>query len=263
MANRFNYTGRQKIKREHCMFLLQRSETGFYFDADLKLQGYELDPQARVYVEAYRRAGALWKRISFGSIGQMTIPPATERTLSEFGNDENILFRVKVTAESDGNARLLAHADQISPLKPDDVDANRKSLLGTRLEDLKGEIWRLDFSGGRPELLVDNKVPMGTNYAVDPVFRMLAGPSILRAILNEILITNDGERDDDDPEDWRHQWIEFVERLPGIEKCWEADSQVAEEDKQDWIDKAVQSFSRQHEFLQKLIEDQNKSEGKS
>ena len=70
MPKRFNYTGRQKILREHCTIQLRREERNLFFDADLKLESYQLDPQAHIFVEAYRRSGALWKRIPFGSVSQ-------------------------------------------------------------------------------------------------------------------------------------------------------------------------------------------------
>src|SRR4051812_9243484 len=109
MARRLNYTGRKKIARHDVSVRVHSNGQGLSFDADLsRLGGYRLDPQARVYVEAYRSASTAWERWDFGQVGIITPPPEDRRSLDRFGGADGLLFRVKVTAGGDALGKLLA-----------------------------------------------------------------------------------------------------------------------------------------------------------
>jgi hypothetical protein len=263
MPKRFNYTGRKKILTEHRSIQIRREDNSYYFDADLQLDSYHFDPNALIHVEAYRGSSALWKRIPFGRIAARKTPAVAERSLREFGDCKGIHFRVKVTADDTTNARILGQADQITPIHPEESEASRQSLLGTRTEKLNGELWRIDFDGARPELVLDEQLPGGTSYALDKTFQALVTPQVFRLILNEILVDNYGEGDEDDPLHWHNQWIKFAEKLPGMPAC--PDQQEPGDRKQQyssWIEDAVSAFARHARFLDVFLSLQER-EGRS
>ena len=130
MARRINYTGRKKINRGDIEIRVHANANGLTFDAELSRLGeYKLDPQARVYVEAYRGASTMWDRWDFGRVGLLTPPPIEQRTLDKFGGADGLLFRVKVSADGEALGKLLAEADAIRPLLPDDFDGHGDPLM--------------------------------------------------------------------------------------------------------------------------------------
>jgi hypothetical protein len=247
MPRRLNYTGRKKINREHTMVRIHRRVGELMFDADLKLADYKLDkitPPPRVYVEAYRGASTVWKRFDFGRIG--TMQPPEDRSLSEFGVPEGILFRVKVSAcEGETVGRLLAEADKIRPRLPDDKDQHGEPLIQHMpADDIGDEIWRVDFSGDMPLLKINSRVPMGVDqFLIDPQHRIVFAPAVMRQVLTRILVIERDTGDEDDESDWRQRWTRFASQLQASDYPGTVDNDngnliVIEE----WIDGAVEAF---------------------
>lgn len=249
MPRRFNYTGRKKINRADAEIRLHGVGTELRFDAKLTLGGYHLDPQARVAVEAYRARTANYRRFEFGHLNA-PLPPA-DRSLGDFLDPKGILFRVKVTLDTDGLGRLIAEADGIRPYQPDETAGTVQPLLDVVSYDLGGEAWRLNFRGASaPELVIDSSIPEKQDYARDPRFRALAAPSILREILTRILLIDQSVQEDD-PEHWTNRWVKFGERQVG-QPVPEFENDDKEDECRDWIDDAVRSFAKQGKLVDAL-----------
>jgi hypothetical protein len=250
MPRRFNYTGRKKIRRPDAEIRLQGAGADLRFDAKLSLEGYGLDPHARVAVEAYRSRTASYRRFEFGHVNAPLVP--ADRSLADFQEPDGILFRVKVTLDQDGLGKLLAEADGINPRRPDETDDTAKPLIDVQCADLDGEAWRLDFPGaGAPVLLIDRRIPAGTFFAKDPVFRVLVVPGILREILTRLFLIDPELIQEDDPEHWTSRWLQFARAHVGRDV---PDPEEDEEEvRQEWIDDAVREFARRGKLIDCLL----------
>jgi len=234
-----NYTNRKRILREHVSITLNERGENTTFDAILHLSGYKLPPEARVFVEAYRQTQ--YKRFDFGTVGLVHVP--ADRSLSDFGSAEGVLFRVKVVTSNDPRGMLLAEADQIRPRKSKDEDENRMPLLTVMPNANMGdEIWRLEFDEQQTRLFVNSALGDWRGIARDRVFISLVYPSVFRYVLWRIL-HQERHFDTDDMDDWRSRWLRFAVSLPGVNNV------PAEEDEDqfdDWIENAVYAFCRRH-----------------
>lgn len=247
MLRRFNYTGRRKILHEHVPVSLTGSKPVWGFDIDLgHISTYELPASAQIYVEAYEQAS--YMRFDFGTIGCIVPPPKEGRILSEFEGSDGVHFRVKVVDPAP-DAKLLAEADGILPLAPEETEENRLPLLPVRHYDLGQELWRIEFLDegpeNRPTLLVNKFIEDRTAFVRSPAFISLVWPAILREILVRVLVVED-HRQLDDREDWRSLWLQFARGfIPG--RALPGDQDEAFE----WIGDAVTAFSEKHSLLVK------------
>lgn len=237
MIRRFNYTGRKLIDRADAQIVIE--EAPLRFRARLQLDGYRLPKDARVFVEAYRQT--TWIRFDFGTVS--AVAPPDDCTLSSFEIRDGVLFRVKVTAAS-GSAigRLLAEADQLPPVQSDDTDEPREPLLPVRGQDLGQEIFRVDYTGSRPILLINNTVGDWRALARSPSLTCLIYPHVLREVLTRIIQVE--QHYELEPEsDWRAQWLHFASQIPGGSEPPEDKNQ---DEAHDWIDGIVAAFGRMH-----------------
>jgi hypothetical protein len=252
MTRRFNYTDRQKIRLSDVSIRLYRQDSDLLFAADLRaLTGYELDPAARVHVEAYRTVSTLWRRFDFGRVGLLRAPEDVK--LTDFGKPEGILFRVKVAKEGELQGRLLAEADQIRPRLPDEAEHSATPLIDSVPGPIGDEPWRVDFLGGAPQLVINEQIEDWKGFARDPHFRALVAPAVMRQILAQILINDRDKGDLEDPTDWRGRWIRFAELLPGVsgspDALGNAEDVDSRPDVTEWINTAVEAFCRRAGLL--------------
>jgi hypothetical protein len=246
MIRRFNYTDRARINRKDVRVTLREENEGFSFDADLSaLADYDLPPDSFVFVEAYRQTN--WMRFSFGQVG--AILPDNDRRLSQFDAPEGLLFRVKITPNGDIHT-LLAEADEIPLARPEQDQGERKPLLPVKPHKLGDEIYKLDFSGDRPLLLINSDAGNYTDVGRSPAFMSLAMPGIFREIIARIVLIENHD-DDANPDEWKSQWLKFASLYPGIGKL----PGVEDSDgRSDWIDKAVSAFAKQLQVRTKFTE---------
>ena len=236
MIRRFNYTSRMRINKSDAVITFDTSTKPLSFEAQLNLDKYNLEPTARVFVEAYR--GNSFMRFDYGTV-ETLVPPA-DRQLLEIEGDEFSRFRVKIVDEESG--KLLAISPQLNP----GVDSRdqREALLPLYPADTGNQIWRLKFEneGVRMEL---NQHKDGIQKT--PEFRSLVFPSVVREVLSYIVFIEKQEREEE-PEDgekspWS-KWLEFVsgfylEEYPGpYRETDDADVQNF----LDWIEGAVDAF---------------------
>lgn len=246
MIRRLNYTNRKRIRRCDARITLRYNDGHLSFDADLsQLAAYGLPAESLVFVEAYRQTS--WMRFPFGTVGALRPPP--DRDLTEFDSPEGILFRVKVTHAGDSH-RLLAEADQIPLAKPDEEDTAMQPLLPVKAQSLGDEVFRLDFSGDRPLLLINKDLGNYHAIAKHPAFAALVYPSVFREVLVRVLVV-DKHKDDPSSDDWRSRWLEFAKLFPGLGELPEGDDVDA---LYDWIDKSVAEFAQKLRARQKFEE---------
>ena len=252
MPRRFNFTGRSKISQSDISIRLVRKESRLSFEADLRLKQYNLDSASRVFIEAYRGASTLWKRFDFGRVGLTRAESPC--WLDEFGTEDGILFRVKITGQGGELGRLLAAADRIRPLGEDDKHA-ALPLISVEPADLGGDVWRIEFDCvDRPVLLVSTRFPDWKDVARSAAFRGFVCPAAMREILTRILLIDLAAGDDEDEADWKNQWIRFAESLtsecPGV---LDRDGDPGVEVIITWIDEAVAAFCSNAALLDKLL----------
>ena len=245
MLRRFNYTGRTRIHREDVQISLNETDNALTFDVDLEgLRNYKLPVQSSIYLEAYRQTN--WMRFEFGSVGA-PIPPK-DRRLTQFDSPEGIKFRLKVIS-ADGTHKIHAEADAIPLITSNKEAATRKSLLPVKPQDLGSEIYRLDFDGGSPLLLINKVIGSYNDVCLSPPFIALVYPTILREVLLRILVI-EGFNDETLPESWHADWLKLACKLPGIgappEQSDDQDSKL------DWINKAVASYAKSISSLDKF-----------
>lgn len=235
----FNFTNRAEILSSDALITVQNDKDGFIFNADLRLNGYNLPGDARVFVEAHRQTQ--YMRFDFGHMGSLKTP--VDRKLRVFDSIEGVLFRVKVVTSSPPQGLLLAVADQIRPINGSEGDDSRISLLVVRPSwDLGDEIWGLDFDTQDTRILVNATLGNWQSMARDPAFISLVYPSAFRTILWRIL-RHEGWSDSEDLGDWRSRWLFFAKNLSGVGA---APSTTDDAELEDWIDTATAAFCQRH-----------------
>lgn len=236
MIRRYNYTGRKKINRTDAQVFID--EDPLRFQAALKLGDYGLPESARVFVEAYRQTN--WMRFDFGTVAAIKAP--SDRQLTEFDTHEGILFRVKVTAAAAPEGRLLAEADQVSPIHQAGEEP-RDPLLPIKPEDLGEEVFRVDYADGPPILKVNKRFGDWRALVRHPAFVCFALPQVLREILTRVLWVEE-YYDTEEESDWQARWLRFASLIPGSSDPPEAKDERDRFD--DWINDAVAAFARMH-----------------
>ncbi|MGB3461852.1 MAG: hypothetical protein WBA33_07805 [Rhodanobacter lindaniclasticus] len=240
MSRRFNYTGRKKLLRSDVRIRVQEGRSGRAqtFTADVKVPSeLKLDPQARVYVEAY--VGASSMRFDFGTVAAVT--PPDDCALTDIDEGTPVLFRVRVVDETEHVGRVLAAANGIRPEGEDD-GKHRKSLLPLRSCDLGEEIWQLKFDPDAGfELAINSRVPnIMEKLKSDSVLMGVIYPEVVRQIARCIW-----EEDSNVPEDadWLDDWKMWLEELLGRAISEEETPEIDE-----LADDMARSFATRHKF---------------
>jgi hypothetical protein len=248
MIRRFNYTKRERISRSDIRIVLYVGEGKIWFDADIsKLAIYGFPDGSSIFVEAYRQTN--WKRFDFGQIGAIKSPE--DRDISLFDTQEGILFRVKVTDQIEG--KLLAEADRIPFVLPDEKESPLEPLLKIRPQNLGHEIYRVDYSdeGNGPILLINSLAGSYEQIGRHPIFVSLVYPAVLREILRRIFVFED-HFEFSDRSNWRSRWLMFAKSFSGVGEM--PSSREDSDQFDDWIDKVVAAFSKKIKTFEKFSE---------
>ena len=252
MIRSLNYTKRRRIRRQDVSVrLVEVKGRPLRFEADLNLAPYKLPPDASVFVEAYRQT--VYMRFPFGTAGRVAKPE--NRDLTDFGGSDAVLFRVKVVDETASKGLLLAEADQIRPLTPEEERQTRIGLLRIRSAELADQVWRVDFPPDMPVLLINNRVKDRDSLALSDSFISQVYPAVLRQVLTQALVINREGFDPENDEDWRTLWVRFAESLPGmgeapVEQLDEPDVQT------EWIEDSVAAFCKGQDTFTRFLKSQ-------
>ena len=252
MKRRFNYTKRQKIPRSQISLAwIEPDEPSgpisFQGAIDSALDP-PLPPEAAIHIEAYN--GPLTMRFYCGTVAAPEIPEDNQLTNFPPGIRPN--FRVKVTLPDDPRKRLLARADSVSPMSPEDAKAGRVSILPVERIDLKDQLWRVDMEDiDAPKLQLNSTVTEPrdiASMASEGDFLALAYPAVMRQILSTVLNSETAMED--------HPWISFGTRLasshPPDPDEFDDNDELSEE-RSEWIDQAVAGFATLNEAKRKFI----------
>lgn len=242
IQRRLNSTGRKRITRDRVTIELTPSLDTFSFPsatAEINLADLDLDPTARVVLEAYFRSSSM--RFRCGAVGAIAIP--TRLVLSDIDRGGAIQFRLLVIA-SDDSGRILASAEGIKPLRKSDTP-ERQPLLPMRETDLGEELWRVDLDDRNgPWLVVNSRVPgLASKLRSDLLVQGLILPHALREVLRRL----PSEGEDEEDHDWGDDWRKFLREL---DVPIEPDESSDEEALHEWVENAVDRFSRLKRFAE-------------
>jgi hypothetical protein len=243
MIRRLNFTGRKRIPADHVRIVIYKLPAGREFDARIRLDGFELPGSARIFVEAYHKF--IYMRFDFGTVH--SIQPPMERSLSAFYEGARVLFRVKIVASEDDPGKILAVADRIQPLSPDDR-RDRDPLIAVRtVKGMNQQIWRVNWESGPVLELNVDEPEIKTRITADPRFRSLVLPELLRTVLTRIL--SDEMDSDQESEDGRvaARWLEFAADLHPSEPPAPEDRDG--ESIEVWVNGVVDGFCRRNSVL--------------
>jgi len=247
MIRRLNFTHRKRIHREHLAISLGRSASGgVEFDAVIDLSSYDLPSDANVFVEAYRRTTVM--RFPIGTVSELRLPDVRE--LSEFGQADGILFRVKVSSPAPDRGKLLAEADKVNFRRPQETTEEQIPLMPVQAAELGPVVWKIDFTDN-PVLLVNEKLGDWREMVRSEVFVTLVLPEALRQVLTRIWILEKTADEDDEFETWQGNWVRFTQKLPGIDPPPDIDSDSTTVER--WIDDVVKSFSDSTKLFDRFI----------
>ena len=245
MIRKFNYTGRQKIKRSNVKVDLRRDDGGVrFFNIRFHLDDLNLPENARIYIEAYHRSG--YQRFDFGSVGGKRIPP--DRRLKNLSGSAIPLFRVKVVDRTFRHGRILASVDKIRPQSVDNEPIDSQSLLFVEFDDLGNVIWDLDMDGDWPTLRLNTKAEEISFVASsDNRFLSLVYPEVVKQILTRVLI-QDEHTDPDCDDDWPSLWLKLASTMPGMDYP----PQTGKAEQERWIGKAIEAFGDSYNMLERF-----------
>jgi hypothetical protein len=242
IQRRLNSTGRKRITRDRVTIELTPPLDTFSFPsatADIDLSELDLDPTARIALEAYFRSSSM--RFPCGTVASIAIP--SRLVFTDIDRGGAIQFRLLVIA-SDGSGRILASAEGLKPLQKSETP-DRQPLLPLRETDLGEELWRVDLDDRNgPWLVINSRVPgLAAKLRSDLLIQGLILPHALREVLRHL----PSEGEDEDDHDWGDDWRKFLEQL---DVATEPEDSTDEESLHQWVEDAVDRFSRLKRFAE-------------
>lgn len=251
MKRRFNYTERKRITLDRVSINVNRTDHMIEsFDAVIKLDDMGLPDVAKVYIEAYHRTNLV--RYDFGTVGNTV--RLDDTSLSNLAHYEDLKFRVIVVDESAERGLILAMVDKIRP----SGIIQKRSILPVEFCDLGRQVWKVNYDGDEPVLLLNERVPNIHNLArTDPRFHLYVYPAVIRDIFTHMFLVDRLNDLDEPPQEWHTNWLMFAARFL-TDDTWTQlqlqDDWFNPDDVISWIDKLVEEFcsSRRREWA-KLI----------
>lgn len=242
VQRRLNSTGRKRITKDRVTIELTPPLDTFSFPsatAEINLRGLGLEPSARVVLEGYFRSSSM--RFPCGTVGATSVP--AKLVLTEIDRGGAIQFRLLIVAP-DESGRILASAEGLRPLQRSDTP-ERDPLLPLRETDLGEELWRIDLNDRNgPWLVINSRVPgLAARLRSDVLVQGLILPHALREILRRL----PAEGEDDEDHDWGNNWRKF---LSNLDITLEPEDSTDEDSVQEWIEEAVDRFSRLKRFAE-------------
>ncbi len=247
MIRKFNYTGRKKIPRVLIPVAIYEMTDGtVQFGTELNIDDLGLPDGASIFIEAYKPM-RYYKRFSYGKVGNRIVP--SDRDISDAGETEDLLFRVKIVDDTIKTGILVAVADRIAPKLDSKKPSRRKSLLPVVCRDIGDLIWRLSLGEeDHPVLEISSNIDgLSEIIRSDLVFHALVLPEVFRQILRHIFEEEQIFQPYADDDVW-HCWLRFSCSLPGITNPPEEDDDDNRR-KNQWIEDVVDSFCRTQKYI--------------
>jgi hypothetical protein len=251
MIRRFNYTGRTKIPRNRIDISLFKDNDGKYFKAKVDLVGLDLDPRAKIYIEANYKG--IYQRFPFGTVSSFREPENTR--LNELPETEIAYFDISIVDETGKIGMLLGSAKGIS-VSTDNRSNDRIPLLPVNPTDLKNQFWKISFDSsddGRPLLEINRNIPnMFEMVRNDIKFICLVYPSAFREVLIKIMNQDDLDNDEDS---WVVQWLKFLNVVLGVKHLpdMEETNGTLTPEQELWVDDCVNEFCKKFNLFEKFV----------
>lgn len=249
MIRRFNYTGRVKIPRSRVDISLFKDNEGKYFKAKINLDGLELPPTAKIYIEPNYKG--VYQRFCFGTVEHFKEPENTR--LNELPETEMAYFDISVVDEQSHVGLLLGKAKGIA-VSTDGLPNDRIPLLYVNPTDLGNQFWKLSFDSsddGRPTLEINKNIPEMYEKAKNDInFISLVYPIAFRGVLTKIIQEGDFDTGADT---WIAQWLKFLNVALGIKSVPEDnDGDVLTQEQEIWIDECVNEYCKKFQLFEKF-----------
>lgn len=231
MKRRFNYTGRKRITLDRISITLNRNNgIRESFDAVINLDGLGLPKEANVYIEAYHHTDL--RRYQFGTVGN--IVSSEDTSLQDMADKENLKFCVIVVDETGEQGLILASADKIRPAG----EPKRLSILPVKFHDLGRQVWKIDYNGDEPTLLLNERIPNIHNLAkTDPRFHLYVYPAVVREIFTYMFLVDEVDDLEDPTQEWHQHWLKFIEQFTNRRPIPQDTNHVLT-----WVDELVEEF---------------------
>lgn len=238
MKRRLNYTERKRITLDRItVSLTRRKELAESFSASVKLEGLDLPDMAKVYVEAYHRTDSA--RYPFGTVSN-PVPPE-DTGLSGIAHPGDLKFRILVVEEATNRGLILALADRIKAT----AEYEKQSILPVVIGDLGRQVWKLDFSGDQPVLVLNERLPNIHNLpSTDSRFRLYILPAVLREVFTHMFFVDRVEDLEEPAVEWHKNWLDFARRFLPYETEWpeKSDDEFVSDDVTSWINLLAREF---------------------
>ena len=203
---------------------------------------------ALVLLEAWRTDLGAYQR--FDEIGMTSQiagkSPVAVLELSEFPDEQNLTFRIKVVSST--SKRILAEADRLLPAK----DTGRKDeLIPVILRDLGELPWTIDWSdlNAGPKILVNSNIERSRDLLTRG---SAANGIVLSAVLREVLFRAATEPEQ---QDWANKWREFGVRIVGGQAPDPSDESI-----DDWVNEVLLRFAAKHQLSSLINEELGREE---
>ncbi len=245
MRRIFNYTGREKLYREHITITSVDRHDSEYpaCRATIDLTTYDFPETAKVYLEAYFKSSMM--RFDYGTVNQVLSFADKIHYLDELQSNTPT-FRVKVVDESEDIGRLIAVADGIQSSAEETKKVEKLPLLYVSYEDLEDRIWSLDLTEvfAMPTLLINSSLdlnqPVNEVVRTHPLFVSLVFPNVVEQILSHIIL-NIEDVDETDVDNWRTKWITYGKTLTRMYIDRDI-SDLTDDEREAWVNHVVHEF---------------------
>ncbi len=217
----FNRTGRMRILEEDVDLEIHPDRSGFLIKSLTGSSGWHdgfdlaSRREARVFLDIRARMYA--DRFDLGNLDSVVDGAwgGTDQSLPSQLQDPDVAFSVQITVArrpsgSEGGL-ILARSEPIRfGTDRKDGQAAADSLLRVQPEELGAQIWRLEFDGVGPILLMNSGLRDWHRVAREQIFRLAILPALLRDIIFEMSIY-----------DRELNWMEEWARIPVIKSAFD------------------------------------------
>lgn len=243
---RMNYTKRTNLHKHHVQISLgpENGDGVRTFSVKLDLPD-TLPTSAMLALEAYNSSPPVRMRYDLGTVGSPRVLTPDEAVLTDFPREvETPMFRFKAIDPEENRGRLIADARQIRPINAADKAETRQGLLYIGHKRLDGLVWDLevDRPGEEPTLWIDIDADPARELARDPKFVGLVYPEVFRDVLTHLVIDEEMNGIGDEGE-WGNAWFTFACGLPGMAGEPEPASEHDEDERRQWIARAIRAFA--------------------
>lgn len=234
--SRINLSGRKRITRSRVSAVGTGLPDSPRVVVGCDLSGMDLDPDAAVFIEFYRRSTLV--RRAAGTVGN---PRDVVEDFGEFGNPNGVLLRVRavdVAPDPTRRGRLLASAERL-PIEWDDPTGVAQSLLAfRRADEVWDRLWRLELNDS-PTVAINGEIDGWQAFARSEPFVTLVYPEVVRQVAVWVV-------DQPDDSELARDWAVFLEQLVGSPRPEPGDEV---DDIDAWADQAAEAFARTHDVL--------------